>query len=72
MKSIRFHAQGSNSVIGNFGPGDVARVDDKFAKHLVDEAKVAKYYEPEAVKPARAAPAKKAEPKAAAKPSRHK
>lgn len=43
-KSIRFKAQGSSSVLGNFGPGDIARnIDDALADHLVKEALCAEY-----------------------------
>ena len=41
--SIKFKAQGSNSVIGGFSSGDVARVNSDFARHLVEEARVAEY-----------------------------
>lgn len=40
---IKFKAQGANSVIGGFSSGDIARVDAEFARHLVEEAKVAEY-----------------------------
>lgn len=43
LKQIRFKANGCCSAIGNFEPGDVARIDDALAAHLVDEAKVADY-----------------------------
>lgn len=40
---IRFTKTGCCSAIGNFSPGDTARIGVDMAKHLVDEAKVAKY-----------------------------
>lgn len=43
MVQIKFIAQGSNSLIGGFSSGDKARVSEAFAKHLVEEAKVASY-----------------------------
>lgn len=45
MKRIKFTAQGANSVLGGFQSGDIARVDDAFAAHLVNEARVAVYLE---------------------------
>lgn len=46
MRQIEFIGQGSNTILGNFGPGDVARCSDALAQHLVDEARVAKYATP--------------------------
>lgn len=43
MKEIRFTRLGSNSVLGNFQPGDVARCSDAMAEHLVREIAVAEY-----------------------------
>jgi hypothetical protein len=43
MIQIRFKAQGSNSLIGGFSSGDLARVNEALAKHLVEDAKVAEY-----------------------------
>lgn len=43
MVQIRFIRQGANSVLGGFSPGDLARVSEAFAKHLVEEARVAEY-----------------------------
>lgn len=43
MIQIRFTAQGANSAIGGFNSGDMARVGEALAKHLVDEARVAEY-----------------------------
>ncbi len=48
MKRIKFTAQGANSLIGGFSSGDIMRVDDALAEHLVKEALVAKYIETEA------------------------
>ena len=63
MIKIRFTAQGANSVIGSFSSGDVANVGESFARHLVDEARVAEYLvaqtvaKPKQVKATKAAPA---------------
>jgi len=43
MRQIKFTASGANSVLGGFMPGDIARVSDTFAAHLVNEARVAVY-----------------------------
>ncbi|MFC0677521.1 hypothetical protein ACFFGH_06610 [Lysobacter korlensis] len=43
QKQIEFIALGSSGLIGNFKPGDRARVPATLAAHLVDEAKVARY-----------------------------
>lgn len=43
MVQIKFIASGANSVLGAFQSGDEARVSEAFAKHLVEEAHVAKY-----------------------------
>lgn len=43
MIQIRFKAQGANSLVGGFSHGDLARVGEALAKHLVEEAKVAEY-----------------------------
>lgn len=55
MKRIKFTAQGANSVLGGFQSGDIARVSDAFAAHLVNEARVAVYLDaaPAAVDPAK-------------------
>lgn len=60
MVQIKFVAQGANSVLGGFSSGDVARVSAEFARHLVEEARVAQYVEKpeEAPKPARKKAAK--------------
>jgi hypothetical protein len=58
MMKIKFTAQGANSMFGGFSSGDVANLSDALARHLVEEAKVAKYIDvpPEkSVKPARKA-----------------
>ena len=57
MIQIKFIAQGSNSLIGGFSSGDIARVGDALAKHLVEEALVAKYVE--SPKPQEPAPVKR-------------
>ena len=43
MVKIRFIRQGANSLIGGFSSGDLARVSEDFARHLVEEARVAEY-----------------------------
>ena len=43
MVQIRFIRQGANSLIGGFSSGDLARVSEAFARHLVEEARVAEY-----------------------------
>jgi hypothetical protein len=43
MQQIRFIKFGSNTALGNFAPGEIARCDAKLARHLVEEAKVARY-----------------------------
>jgi hypothetical protein len=55
MRAIKFNRGGSNTMLGNFGPGDVARCSDALARHLVDEVRVARYAEPvaQAVEPVR-------------------
>ena len=57
MRQIKFKASGANSVLGGFSSGDTARVDDAFAAHLVNEARVAVYLDaapaPAAVDPAK-------------------
>lgn len=40
---IQFTRQGSNTLVGNFGPGDTLRCGESLAHHLVAEAKVARY-----------------------------
>lgn len=48
MVQVRFKAQGANSLLGGFSAGDVARVNAEFARHLVEEVKVADYVNPSA------------------------
>lgn len=45
MRRIEFEQYGSNTIIGNFEPGDVMRCGDDLAHHLVAQAKVAHYAE---------------------------
>ena len=52
--AIKFTATGGCSAFGEFSPGDVARVSADMARHLVEEARCAKYVE--APKPAEVAP----------------
>jgi len=42
---VKFTVFGCCSAIGNFEPGDTARVSVEMAKHLVEEARCAKYVE---------------------------
>ena len=48
---IKFIRHGANSVVGGFGPGDFARVDEAMAVHLINEAKVAVPADPAQAKP---------------------
>lgn len=57
MVKIRFTAQGSNSMIGGFTTGDIANVGEAIAKHLVEEAQVARYMD--AAEPAKSPTRKK-------------
>ena len=59
MVQVRFIWQGANSLIGGFASGDLARVSDAFARHLVEEARVAEYVQ---------APTKEDAPKRGRKP----
>ena len=43
---IKFIRHGANSVVGGFGPGDYACVDEEMAKHLINGAKVAVLADP--------------------------
>lgn len=60
MIQIRFIAQGSNSLIGGFSSGDIARVGAALARHLVEEARVAEYVAGSG--PVAAQPAEEAKP----------
>lgn len=42
---VKFTTFGSCTAIGGFAPGDIARVSPDMAKHLVEEARCAKYVE---------------------------
>jgi hypothetical protein len=46
LVQIKFTVFGCCSAIGNFEPGDTARVSAEMAAHLVDEARCAKYVTP--------------------------
>lgn len=59
MVQIKFIRQGANSLIGGFSSGDRARVSDAFARHLVEDARVAEYVQ---------APTKEDAPKRGRKP----
>lgn len=41
MVQIKFTATGANSALGSFSSGDRANVSEAFARHLVEEARVA-------------------------------
>lgn len=56
MKRIKFTKYGSTNVLGNFEPGTIARCDDAFAKHLVEELRVATYLDAPPVPPVVKAP----------------
>lgn len=43
MVQIKFRTSGANSMLGGFASGDIARVSEAFARHLVEEARVAEY-----------------------------
>lgn len=43
MVQIKFTATGANSQLGSFSSGDIVRVSETFARHLVEEARVATY-----------------------------
>lgn len=43
MIQIKFKVSGANSMLGGFSSGDIARVSEAFARHLVEEARVADY-----------------------------
>lgn len=62
--TVRFITYGSNSAIGNFGPGDVLRCGDAMARHLVDQAKVARYDQAPAAETPSADQAPNAQPRA--------
>ena len=42
---IEFTRGGSNSILGNFAPGDIFRAPAALARHLVEEVRVARYLE---------------------------
>jgi hypothetical protein len=43
MVQIKFTTYGASSALGSFAPGDLLRCSEATARHLVDEAKCAKY-----------------------------
>lgn len=45
---VKFTTYGGNPLLGEFSPGDTARVSESLAHHLV-ETKVARYMQPAAV-----------------------
>lgn len=46
MTQIKFIRGGSNTILGNFEPGSIARCSDALARHLVAEVGVAEYMQP--------------------------
>jgi len=60
MRVVQFTSNGSNSVFGNFAAGDTLRCGDAMARHLVREARVAKFMEPAADAPPAESPSKPA------------
>ena len=54
QRQIKFTTSGATSATGGFGPGDTLRCDEAFARHLVEEARCAKYID--APPPAEPAP----------------
>lgn len=49
---VIFTAGGSSSIFGNFAPGDTLRCDAEQARHLVEDARCARYAMPEVQTPA--------------------
>lgn len=43
--TVQFTTTGSCSAFGNFGPGDLLRCGEGMARHLVEQAKVARYHQ---------------------------
>lgn len=58
MPKIQFTTNGANSLIGGFASGDLLVCADALARHLVEEAKCARYVVPAGETPAAPAPAK--------------
>lgn len=50
LVQVKFTTFGACTAIGGFAPGDTARVSAEMARHLVEEARCAKYMEAPAVK----------------------
>lgn len=46
MPKIQFTTNGANSLIGGFAAGDLLSCADALARHLVEEAKCARYVVP--------------------------
>jgi hypothetical protein len=57
MRKIKFTALGHSFAVGSFSPGDVARLPDDIAQHLVEQARCAQYAE--AAEPEPQPPAKR-------------
>lgn len=51
MPKIKFTTNGANSLIGGFAAGDVLVCSAALARHLVDEARCARYADPAAAGP---------------------
>lgn len=49
LVQIEFRQSGHCTAVGNFAPGDRARVPQALARHLVEEVKCAKYSQPPVV-----------------------
>lgn len=43
QRQIKFTTSGASVITGGFGPGDTLRCSAAFARHLVEEARCAKY-----------------------------
>lgn len=64
--SIKFTTSGACTELGGFAPGDIARnVSDALARHLVEEARCAKYLQHPAAEPEKTPRIRKPKPAAA-------
>lgn len=52
MVEIKFTTNGANQLIGGFANGDRLLCTPELARHLVDEARCARYVKPPAEQPA--------------------
>lgn len=57
MPKIQFTTNGANSLIGGFASGDLLVCAPALARHLVEEARCARYVVPAGEEPAAPAPA---------------